>query len=253
MKNGTLYARRVKKLYSRLKNTYGRPQIPEEPTDPVDQLILGLLSVEASEAKAHRALTALGEAMVDINEVRVSTSAEVAAAIATHVPDSTACADAIRASLNAIFKREHALSLDHLQKTGLREAKQYLERLDGVDAGAAASVLLWSLGGHAIPVDRRMHQALRRENCVEPSASRGEVQAFLERNISASDAKMFCLLMNRLSSATAPRPHDSGVSKSRSAGAGKAKTAAGPSTRKSKAKTTSRKSTSKTRKRASSR
>ncbi|MEE9296880.1 MAG: hypothetical protein V3W34_18195 [Phycisphaerae bacterium] len=253
MKNGTLYARRVKKLLSRLKNTYGRPQIPEEPTNPVDQLILGLLSVETSDAKARRAVTALREAMVDINEVRVSTSAEVAAAIATHVPESIHCADAIRASLNAIFRREHGVTLDHLQKTGLREAKQYLEHLDGVDPGAAASVLLWSLGGHAIPVDRRMHEALRRENCVEPSASRGEVQAFLERNISASDAKMFCLLMNRFSSATAPRPHVSAPSKSRSAGAGKAKTAAGPSAKKRKNKTTSRKTTSKTRKRASSR
>ena len=38
-------------------------------------------------------------------------------------------------------------------------------------------------------------QALRDADLVHPTAERGEVQAFLERHISASEAKEFCLVM----------------------------------------------------------
>ena len=112
--------------------------------------------------------------------------------------DYKARASALRRALNAIFRKEHAVNLDRLHSLGRREARQYLEDLDGVDACAAASVMLWSLGGHAIPVDQRLLDAMRREELVAPSATVAEVQAFLERNINANDAKTFCLLMQKL-------------------------------------------------------
>ena len=196
MKNGTLYAKRVKRAFAKLKNEHGVPDMPE-PSNPIDQLIIGLLSVDAAGSRAVRAATTLKDAMVDINEVRVSTSAEISAAIGSTVPNSLVRADAVRRALNAVYRKEHAVTLDHLHKAGRRDAKHYLEALDGVDHCAAASVLLWSLGGHAIPVDQRMYEALRKDDLVEPSASVAEVQAFLERNIGATDAKAFCLLMQK--------------------------------------------------------
>lgn len=200
MKNGTLYAKRVKRLFAKLKNEHGIPETPE-PSDPVDQLIIGLLSVDTAGSRALRAAAALKDAMVDVNEVRVSTSAEISAAIGSTVPNSMVRADAVRRALGAVYRKEHAITLDHLHKAGRRDAKHYLESLDGMDACAAASVLLWSLGGHAIPVDRRMYEALRKDDLVEPSATISEVQAFLERNIGASDAKTFCLLMQKFTPA----------------------------------------------------
>lgn len=204
MKNGTLYAKRIKKLFTRLKSLYGKPDLPE-PTDPIQQLIIGLLAADVPESKAVRAARLLQETMVDVNDLRVSTPAEVAAVIGQQIPNSTARAAAIRDALNAVFRRENAVSLAHLPKAGRREAKQYLEQLDGVDSFAVASVLLWSLGGHAIPVDRRMYEVLRKEDLVEPSASIAEVQAFLERNVAAADARLFCLLMQKYVSSKAPR------------------------------------------------
>ncbi len=204
MKNGTLYAKRVKKFFTKLKSVYGKPD-PPPPTNPIDQLIVGLLAADAPESKAIRAAKTLRDSMVDVNDLRVSTSGEVAAVIAPHIPNGEARADAIRNALNAIFRKENAVTLDRLPKMGRREAKQYLEQLHGVDAFATASVILWSLGGHAIPVDRAMHAVLRREELVEASASITEVQAFLERNVAAADARMFCMLMQQVVQRGAPR------------------------------------------------
>ena len=196
MKRGTFYARRVKRLFHKLKQEHGTPEIPD-PTDPLHQLLLALLTSESSDQRGHRAMKALFDVMVDFNEIRVSTSAEIARAISQHLPNPIKHAETIRNALDAVFRKEHAIRLDRLNKLGRREARQYLTQLSGVDAAAAASVVLWSLGGHAIPVSERLFQALRDADLVDASASIDQVQAFLERNISAHDAKAFCLLMNK--------------------------------------------------------
>ncbi len=107
---------------------------------------------------------------------------------------------------------------------GRRDAKHFLEKLDGVDEFATAAVLLWSLGGHAIPVDDRLLEALRQADLVHPEATRAEVQAFLERNISAAEAKRFCLAMRTFAA--------SGAGKSSAKAAKKRKRSAASATKK---------------------
>ena len=55
--------------------------------------------------------------------------------------------------------------------------------------------MLWSFGGHAIPVSDPLLASLRAADLIHPTATRAEVQAFLERNINAAQAKEFCLVM----------------------------------------------------------
>ena len=196
MKSGTFYAKRVKRLFSRLRQEYGTVQLPD-PSDPIDALVLGLLSRETPQSNASRAVESLFQVMVDYNEMRVSTIAEIRQQIQSHVPNASKRADAIRRALNAVYRKQHRICLESLRKLGRREARQYLEKLDGVDAHAAAYVILWSLGGHAVPVDLPMFERMRQDELIEPSATIDEVQAFLERNIAASDAREFCLLMER--------------------------------------------------------
>lgn len=205
MKNGTVYAKRVKRLFNQLKKSFDVPEMPE-PTDPVEQIVLARLIAAAGETRAKRAFHQLVDVMVDINEIRVSTSMELSAILRPYVPDSLECAVSIRRALNDVFRREHAVRLDVLKTLGRREARHYLESLDGVDHYVAASVMLWSLGGHAIPVDSRLFELMGKENLIDPSAKVADVQAFLERNIGADDAKAFCLLMLRHVSSKGSRP-----------------------------------------------
>ena len=193
MKGGTFYARRVKRALASWKKQSDVPRVPA-PSDPVDQLVIGLLGDQSTMKNAVKAAKALLDAMVDYNEVRVSTRAEIAAVIRAFVPEAGKRGEAVRSALNAVFRKQHGMHLRSLEKMGLREARQYLESLDGMDAHAAASVILWSLGGHAIPVSKPLYEMLVAKELVEPTATVHEVQAFLERNISAADAREFCLL-----------------------------------------------------------
>ncbi|MHC4062873.1 MAG: hypothetical protein ACYSUI_00010 [Planctomycetota bacterium] len=230
MKNGTAYARRVKRVYRKLRSAAKEP-LPEEgadPPDPLDQYVLAMLGWETTPAQAARALAELTQHMVDLNEVRVATVREISTAIRNTVPNSMECARNISRSLNDIFRRENRVSLDSLRDKGRREARHYLESLQGAIPYATASVLLWSMGAHAMPVSRRLIDALRAEDLIDADAQPSEVQAFLERNIAASDAMHFCMTMERFADQHAAQsaPSENGkkkkkkTAKSAAAGAG---------------------------------
>jgi len=192
MKKGTFYARKLKQVYGKFRGCAAVKSMPE-PTPPVEQLIVAVLSQETSTAQAQKVLKRLGEDMVDYNELRVSTPEEVAVSISKHVPHTVERATELIRLLNAIYQTEYAVSLDSLTSKGVREIKSHLEKLDGITPYVTASVLLWSLGGHAIPVSDRVVEFLKEEDMVDPGASCAEVQAFLERHVSAADARSFCL------------------------------------------------------------
>lgn len=194
MKGGTVYAVRLRRAYAEFRKTVPAPTIPE-PVDPLRALGVAVIGVAWSEQEAERAIDRLLSGMVDWNEIRVSSVFEIGEALGSAVPGGTARCHRLAVALQAIYDLENRLSLDRLKGMGRREAKQCLENLDGVDEFAVASVLLWSLGGHAIPVNDRLLQALREADLVHPSADRGEVQAFLERHVSAAETKEFCMLM----------------------------------------------------------
>ena len=196
MKHGTAYAKRLKRFYGRINKVECPPELIE-PTDLLEQLVLSILGLEASRAQARRALDKVLAHMVDFNEIRVSPPRQIAALISPYVPNSSTCAGKLCGVLNAVFASQNTLRLDSLRSLGKREAKQKLETLGGMEPYCVASVLLWSLGGHALPVNSKVLEALRREEVVDPRASVAEVQSFLERHISPAEAKVFCLSLEQ--------------------------------------------------------
>lgn len=194
MKNGTLYAGRLKKAYAKLRHASPRPPSPE-PDDPLFRLAVAILGVDMNEEEAARAVRRAQAATVDWNEIRVCSASELNRATGNVVPQGVQrCQQLIRA-LQAVFDQENRLSLDRLKTIARREARNYLEQLDGVDEYAVASVIRWSLEGHAVPVNDRLLDALRSAELIHPAATRAEVQAFLERHVSAGEAKEFCMIM----------------------------------------------------------
>lgn len=194
MKNGTAYAAKLTKAYAKHKASSAKARV-EGPIDPLHCLALGVLGVHTNESLTERALTKLCTDMAGWNEIRVSSPHEVRTALGGTFPSAMERAQLLVRALQSVFDREHRMSLDRLRNVGRREARQYLENLSGVDAYAVAYVILQGLGGHAIPVNDRLLKALTAEKLVHPDADRSEVQAFLERNVSAADAKEFSLLM----------------------------------------------------------
>lgn len=199
MKDGTRYADRLKKAYAKAIHGVSDADIPDS-ADPIRSLAAGILGTDGGPDRAERQLNKALSSVVDWNEIRVSNAQEVGELMGDTSPDSLRRCQNLIDALQAIYDRENKVSLDRVKSLGRRESRQFLESLKGVDEYAVACVVLWSFGGHAIPVWNNILGSLREAELVHPSATRSEIQAFLERNIPAADARAFVLKVGALAS-----------------------------------------------------
>lgn len=194
MKNGTAYAAKLKRAYHKQKQAVGAVDVPEG-DDAMLRLAIGVLGVVNGDDFAMRLVNRMISNMVGWNEVRVSNVVELQRAAGDSVESHGPYYAKLLRVLQSVYDHENVMSLDRLRTVGRREGRSFLDSLDGVDEYAVASVILWSFGGHAIPVCDRLLDALRAADVVHPEAARADVQAFLERHVPAAEAKTFCLVM----------------------------------------------------------
>ena len=122
MKHGSDYARHVKRLYRQMLKQTGKPETPA-PTDPIEQLIVAILSACTTDHKAVAVYRRLREQTVDLNELRVTPAVELAEMIGTGVPLAREKAHRIVDALNAVRRRQDKLDLSFLQqRRGARPA-----------------------------------------------------------------------------------------------------------------------------------
>ncbi|QOJ15290.1 MAG: hypothetical protein HRU75_11895 [Planctomycetia bacterium] len=195
MRGATQFARRVKQLLRTLRTKYGKVQRPAV-GDPVTQLILGVLTRDALEARAREALERLREMVVDYNELRVVSPLELCDALGDF-PDARRKSEDISRALNRIFAVEHIVSLDGLSEMSQRDGRAYLDRIDGLEPYSKARIRLLGLGQIAVPLDEAMLAFVRRERVVDPAASHEEIQAFLERQFDLAEALEFFVLLRK--------------------------------------------------------
>ncbi len=189
-------AKKLGQLLKKLKSQHEGELSPPRPSQPapewteplVEELIFSFLCWEAGVPHARTAIRKLHEAVVDYNELRVTLPEELSHFFGPRYPRSLERAQRLRASLTDLYKREHAVTLAHLAQAPKREARLYLESLEGMPHYVAARVTLVTLGGHALPVDERILEALKAENAVEANATPETASAWLDRHIRAADA-----------------------------------------------------------------
>lgn len=240
MSEAAAYGKKIKAFYAKLKKSATKDADAGKPRPMVEELIFAILAREATDEQAERALRALLDNTVDLNELRVTTPKEMVAMMGGRIPDAIAKAQEINDVLNEIVRREDKLDLTVLKPKKVREAREYLETLGSLSPFAAAWFLCNCLGGHAIPVDDTLIVALRDDDLVPADADLPEIQALLERYISASDAKKHPALLRQFALAHAgKRKSDTSKSKSKST-AKKKKTKSGKAAT-SGAKTASKK------------
>ena len=107
----------------------------------------------AHHAAAEKAFATLLKSYFDLNEVRVTTVAELAESLAG-LPDPAHAALSLRRVLQGVFESTYAFSLDHAKKHSLAHAIKTLENIHGIPPFVVAHVASTALGGHFIPVDR---------------------------------------------------------------------------------------------------
>jgi len=196
MKDSAEHSVRLRRLCNRLRRSGGKVTVPA-PNDPITELVLACLSAHTTESKARTALNSIRSHFVDFNELRVARADEIVELVGKGFPQAKAVGKQILQLLNSVFEKENCLDLSRLASGGKREAKQFLEQLEGSDAYVVARVMLRSLEAHAFPVHEQMLNMLRGEEVVEPDVDAADVQGFLERHISVMDVQKTYTMLRR--------------------------------------------------------
>lgn len=187
MKNATAYARKLIAWLRKIRKLAASSVAPT-PGDPLEKLIVAYLTWQCGRRQAEAGYQKLMRTMVDHNDLRVTDPRHVAAVLGDRHPRALERSQRLIRALHSIYHKEHQVSLDRLAAMPRRDARAYLDGLDGMMPFVSASVMLLGLGGHGVPVDEVLLGVLRQAGLVDPKATLSEVQAFLENQIKADDA-----------------------------------------------------------------
>lgn len=195
-----------------------RTPAPREGVDPlVYELVYAFLVWEAGTAHATKAMSVLLDEFVDLNELRICMGDELVGILPKKYPMAEERCERLRAALNQVFAREHALSLAALNETPKREARAYLDSLEGMTPFVAARVSLLALGVHAFPVDDRLAGKLLGAGAGEAGEDAVALSGRLERHFRAGQAEDAYLRLEAWVGGKGGRASGSGPSRARAA------------------------------------
>jgi endonuclease III len=194
MKDSKEYSKKVHKLYRSLKRKY--PKVQKVVYDePVYALVYAIISERMSEPATQSAIKRFSDYFVDWNDLRISRAEEVVDALGTDASVARDIASALTVALRSVFNKYNMVSLKALCKMSKRPARGVLEKMEGTSRFVVNYCMLTSLGGHAIPLTKKMIEYLRSNELVHPEADEQEIEGFLARQISAENAYEFYYLL----------------------------------------------------------
>ena len=176
--NPNINPAKVGAVYERLVETYG-PRTLRPGRDPLDELILTILSQNTSDRNSGRAYSMLRAKYRTWEEVLDAPLAELYEVIKPAGLGNIK-APRIQNTLREILARRGALDLDFLDDLSLDEGKRWLTSLDGIGPKTAACVLLFALGKPALPVDTHVHRVARRLGLIGPRVGADQAHTLLE-------------------------------------------------------------------------
>jgi endonuclease III len=174
--------RRIRAIAARLERRFG-PLEPPRAVDPLDELVLTVLSQHTSDLNAERAFA-------DLRRAFPGGWPEVVEAPVTAVADAirsgglaNSKAPRIQAILREVREREGAFDLSRLRDVPDADARDYLMSLPGIGPKTAAVVISFALGRDAMPVDTHVHRVTKRLGLIPPKASAEKADRLLHELI----------------------------------------------------------------------
>ncbi|HVG93536.1 MAG TPA: hypothetical protein VND21_03750 [Planctomycetota bacterium] len=188
-------AKRLKlsEVVATLEKAYGKPRTAEHPESPLlDHLLVGVLSAWVDRERATRALRALSEAFLDLNEARVSPLEEVEGVlhgiVGAKAPEA---ASAVRTALQDVFDGTHGLDLEPLRGRDPEDLKKFLKELPHTQGGPAAAVFQLALGDARLGLMAAEVRVLDRLKVLPQSQNPQKVRTALEKLVKPADRLAF--------------------------------------------------------------
>ncbi|MEX1262810.1 MAG: endonuclease III [Actinomycetota bacterium] len=162
--------RRIRAIANRLAKRFG-PLEPPRAADPLDELVLTVLSQHTSDLNAERAFESLRRVFPGAWTMIVDASEGAVADAIRSGGLANSKAPRIQAILREVREREGKFDLSRLRTMTDADAREYLMTLPGIGPKTAAVVLSFALGRDAMPVDTHVHRVTKRLGLIPPSSS----------------------------------------------------------------------------------
>ena len=185
-----------------LRDHYGRfaPAPSVAPVDPLDELILTILSQQNIGVVTQRLFDALKntfptwQAALEAGSERIQRVLEGAGGGLAAVKSRS-----IHKCLTRILETRGELSLEFLRGESLDAARGFLEELPGVGPKTSGCVLMFSLRVPAMPVNTHIHRIAKRLEFVGVTASVPQTQAWFEAQLPVTWAARYEFHVNAFS------------------------------------------------------
>jgi endonuclease-3 len=173
----------MRTVLGRLRKRFG-DLLPPRRSDPLEELVLTVLSQHTSDLNAERSFEGLRAAFPTWDAVVRARTTRVADAIRSGGLADTK-APRIQSILREIWERRGAFDLSYLRDLPDGQARAELMSLPGVGPKTAAVVLSFSLDRDAMPVDTHVHRVTRRLGWIPSTASAERADRLLHELIPA--------------------------------------------------------------------
>jgi endonuclease III len=173
----------IREAHRRLRRRFGPLEAPRR-LDPLEELLLTVLSQNTSDVNRDRAYASLRRRFRTWERLAAASEEDVADAIRPGGLANTK-APRILAILKAIKERQGRLDLGWLQDASDEDVRTYLTSLPGVGPKTAACVLAFSLDRPALPVDTHVFRVANRLGYLPPKTGATAAHRLMEELVPA--------------------------------------------------------------------
>ncbi len=145
---------RVNKLFKLARKRHN-PVAPPANRSVLDHLLFSCCLEDSTVEAADEVFARLQVEYYDLNEVRVTTTAELAE-LMKRLSDPQSAAARVRKALHGVFEAHYNFDIEVLKKENLGKAQEMLSKYRGISPFSIAYVTQHALGGHSIPIDESM-------------------------------------------------------------------------------------------------
>ena len=186
-------SQRIRTIVDRLTRAYGaRTWRPRH--QGIDSLIQTILSQNTSDANSSRAFESLKQRFPTWRRCLDAPVRKVEAAIRSGGLAGIK-SRRIQRILRQVLGERGELSLEFIGREPIEQARQYLQRLDGVGPKTAACVLMFGYNRPALPVDTHVHRVARRLGLIADNTSAEAAHGLLEKTCPPGLVYAFHVLM----------------------------------------------------------
>jgi endonuclease-3 len=182
----------IRHVIEHLEAAYGVP-VNDSTDDPLDELILTILSQSTTHLNSQRAFQSLKQRFTDCEAVRRARPVTIAEAIRSGRLARVKSV-VIKNVLNEIRNRRGTLDLSFLRTTSVAEAREFLSSLKGVGPKTVGCVLLFACALPIFPMDTHIFRIARRMGLIPPKGSDAQAHSLMESLI--PEVKHYSLHIN---------------------------------------------------------